>query len=531
VYSLKPLEVWQGLHGDTRGLQVRMINPDNRLFCRLDGLTVSAREQQRLSAIAALSLLEPNNIPVFDEATQTVAHFVDAPVCTLSLMIQNCQRFKSSIGLSRLGSMNELAISRQCLRSESFCTHVVDSHQVLAIEDTFVHPAFANNLLTQQYGVRAYLGVPLMTSSGLCIGSLAVMDLKPRQFTIQEIEFMELTARWSMSEFERQQAIKNQVVRSTTASRDDDRKDTTDTPSVNAQGTHPNSLVTNQIKVELLSQLTQELRTPLTSVMGMASVLTREIYGPLTHKQKEYLDIIHHSGQYLLSLVNEILELSSLKDGSHGLNLTSVDIEMLCQQAINTLEQAAFRREQQIRLSVEPGRRIWLLDKDKVRQLLYHLTFSVIQSSNAGSIIRLHVSHRANNLVISIWMSHPWLGEGLPYADITAQSLLMPIAATSDAEFLARRSKPSLERGETNRPADNDAFSISTTDSTIPLRHSTHEASPTASLNRNLGLLLSRQLIEMHSGQITIQGAAESGYRYVISLPQLSETGVVAHSV
>ena len=66
----------------------------------------------------------------------------------------------------------------------------------------------------------------------------------------------------------------------------------------------------------------------------MAGVLGREIYGPLTTKQREYLEIIQHSGKYLLSLVNEITELDATNENSHLINLVPVDIEMLCQQAI-----------------------------------------------------------------------------------------------------------------------------------------------------------------------------------------------------
>jgi len=97
----------------------------------------------------------------------------------------------------------------------------------------------------------------------------------------------------------------------------------------------------------------------------MAGVVSREIYGPLTAKQKEYLEIIQ-SGRYLLSLVNEISELGALDESTQSLNLISVDIEMLCQQAINILEEATHRQEQEIRLSVEPGRsRTWFWIKTR----------------------------------------------------------------------------------------------------------------------------------------------------------------------
>ena len=97
-----------------------MINFENRLFCRLDGLTAALREQQRLEALAEMNLLGSESIPVFEEATQTAAHFLAMPIAILGIMDQDCQRYKSAIGLSRLGVMNQLAIGRQLPRVESF---------------------------------------------------------------------------------------------------------------------------------------------------------------------------------------------------------------------------------------------------------------------------------------------------------------------------------------------------------------------------------------------------------------------------
>lgn len=476
--------------------------PESRLFCKLDGLTVAAREQHRLSVITQLGLMDTENVPIFEEATQTVAHHLAAPICLLSLIDANRQWFKSAIGLSRLGLMNDLARQRELPREESFCTNVVDSRQVLAIADTLAHPAFANTLLVQQYGIRSYLGVPLFTTGGDCIGTIAMMDLTPRTFTEAEVEFLMLTARLSMSEYERLQLEKHQTI----------------APAIQVTPIQTDAPV-NPVKFELLAQLTQELRTPLTSVMGMASVLNREIYGPLTSKQKEYLDIIHHSGQYLLSLVKEILELSQLDDSSNTLNLTSVDVEMLCQQAIATLDQAANRREQQIRLSVEPGVRIWTLDKEKVRQMLYHLMFSVIQGSNAGCIIRLHVSNKATGLRLTVWASHPCLEEGLGYADlyyapISSEGL---ISLEYDEDTLGTSSN-----GKGSRNGTSTLMSISTLMSPADTDDSDLEVPVAETFRKNLGLLLSRQLAELHSGQILIQGSADSGYRYVITLPRLT---------
>jgi signal transduction histidine kinase len=471
-----------------------MVVPESRLFCRLDGMEMTVREQQRQSVLEEFGLLEAESVSAFEEAVQMAGHLVDASICLLSLMEPQQEWIKAAIGLSRLGLMNQLAMTRRIPIRESFGVHVVDSQQGLAIADTLQHPAFAQSWLVQQYGIRAYLGTPLITSTGHCVGILAVMDRQPREFTHRDLDGLTLIARLSMSEYERLLAQRETAEASTL-------------PLVASQST------ANPLKFELLAQLTQELRTPLTSVMGMASVLTREIYGPLTDKQREYLDIIHHSGQYLLSLVKEILELSDLEDTGMALNLASVDIEMLCQQAIATLEQAANRREQQIRLTVEPGNRIWFLDKDKMRQLLYHLMFSLIQASTASSVIRLHVSQKSSGLKLTIWTTHPCLGEGSPYAAELYHGLDYENNALG-LEFgsLRSRAKPAHE---SIRPSSTHPSSTSVI--TAP----SEPATSTETVQHNLGLLLSCQLAELHGGQIQIQGTA-TARRYVISLPRLT---------
>ncbi|MBD2743422.1 GAF domain-containing sensor histidine kinase [Coleofasciculus sp. FACHB-1120] len=524
-----------------------MAAPESRLFCRLDGLTPAAREKQRFTALGEFGLLEAEMVPVFEEATQTAARFLEAPICILSLMAQDKQRIKAAVGLSRLGLMNDLATSRQLPRHQSLCAYVVDSHQVLIAGDTLTNRAFAETALVQHYGIRAYLGAPLLSSTGICLGTLAVMDLVPRNFTSKDIDFLELMARWSLSEFERnrlfletrqlgpvehrtnsshwfakpspngQSGLGKEVeldynAASTNANADEVLSLTRSTPSPSA---------TSSVKVKLLSQLSQELRTPLTSIMGMASVLGREVYGPLTTKQKEYLEIIHNSGQHLVSLVDEILSLGGLDEFSQKLDFTSVDIEMLCQQAINNLQQIASGRQQQIRLSVEPGKRIWLLDKDKVRQILYYLIFNLINSGNAGGVVRIHVSRKIEKLNIAVWVSHPWLGDGLPQIEFYAQSDMSPnhhsepaFSEASVAYIQEPSSVPSLM-------STNQLLLKGSRAGNSAVPEGLSHLSVGNGSRESLGLLLSCLLAEIHGGHISVQGSPEAGYRYVVSLPQV----------
>ncbi len=287
----------------------------------------------------------------------------------------------------------------------------------------------------------AYLGVPWLTSTGECLGALAIVDNQPRQFLPWQIEFLKMTARWGASEYERSYK------------------------AYTAPG------LGNQLKLQLLAELAQDLRTPLTAIVGMSSILGQEVYGPLTAKQKQYLEITHHSGQYLAKLVNQIVDLTTLS--GPNLTLAATDVRMLCQRAAQDLGPELAKREQEIALTVEPGLLTWNLDREKVRQILQQLLHSLIQTSSPTSTLRMHVSRRHDRVQFMLWATHPWLGEN-PAGEISELPLgqLLTCGLSPDSREL-------------------------------------------------FGLQFSHYLVHLHRGAITIQGSRELGYRYLVSLPRL----------
>jgi signal transduction histidine kinase len=286
----------------------------------------------------------------------------------------------------------------------------------------------------------------------------------------------------------------------------------------------PIDLSTNSIKVKLLNYLAQELLTPLTSVVGMASVLKQEIYGPLTNKQKEYIDVIQDSSRSLRSLVEEILELAELDDSAFTLKRTAIDIETLCQQVVTILSPAASRREQEINLSMGPGPRIWLVDKDKVQQMLHHLIFSIIQSAGAGSVIRVHVSRKEDGINLGVWVFHPWLGESLPHAKLYSDYLLKlgsDSGSPSNSETDSLGLEPQLPTQGSQR------LTLAFSELAALVAQNAEDTAPVLAgygARERLGLLLCCQLVEIQGGQLSIQGAPESGYRYVLWLPCTNAT-------
>ena len=496
----------------------------NQLFCRLDGLTPSQRKEQRLEILSQLGLLLYEAVPVFEETTQKAAAFSGAPISILSLAVKEELWFKSAVGLSTMGLNNQLAVQRKISLEESFGTYVIDSQQPLIIDNALSNSVFANSILAQHYGIKTYLGVPLIGSSGVCIGTLEVMDWTQRQLDYRDVEHLNLLACWCLGEFERKHMVKTQLDKPKLNRNQLSWQQASVQPDIpsntlNSTSLEPKAAVepvgvkiasntqTNPIKIKLLSQLTQELRTPLTSVIGMASVLHREVYGPLTVKQREYLEIIHDSGQNLISLVDEIVSLGVLGDHGAKINITTVDIEMLCQQVINISAELAKQHQQTLCLSVEPGNRIWLLDKEKIRQALYYLIVSVVEMSEPGGEVKIHVSKRNQTLNIAVGISHPWLGVDFSIPKLHSQAVAQALELAqnnnydpfSDDNTLANRK---VLTSSALMTIINNGSSLNKNNNKIP--------------RDILGLLLCCHLTELHQGKVVVQGSPASSFRYVL---------------
>ncbi|XGB41947.1 MAG: GAF domain-containing sensor histidine kinase [Nodosilinea sp. LVE1205-7] len=418
--------------------------------------------QIRQAAIARLGLDNQPSIPAFEEASQMAAHFLRAPVSWVSVANHSTEFLKAASGLYSLGFANKLASHRQIPLNLGMTTHVLDSEQPVVIPNLAELSGPDQPTLSRNYGIRAYCGVPLMTSEYECIGALAVVDPNPRSFSDRDVAFLSMAARWAMAEYERSLVTLptfTSIPLPRALSGDD---------SINA------------LRLNLLNQLIQDLRNPLTAVLGMTSMLNREIYGPLTEKQREYTEIAWRSSQALMAQVEEILDLGLISADPPGLIPASVDIELLGQQVMAMLTPLAEKLTQTLELTVEPGQSLWLLDQQIVRQVLYHTLFSLMHMASANSTIRLHASRKQDSLSLAVWVANPWTGDSLPASLI---SLYQCLEQHGDISTLT------LEEEE------------------IP---------------RNwLGLILTNHLVKHHGGELQLYGNEESSYRLAIRLPML----------
>ena len=146
-------------------------------------------EPERLAALKQLNILDTAPEDPFDRVTQRLADAFDAPIALLTLIDAYRQFWKSAIGLPE-----DLALARQAPRETSMCGHVVASNEILVIEDILRDKRFATNPFLREHGIRFYAGAPLRTPAGYAIGSLCVIDTKPRTISERERTLLQVIA-------------------------------------------------------------------------------------------------------------------------------------------------------------------------------------------------------------------------------------------------------------------------------------------------------------------------------------------------
>ena len=425
-----------------------MLNSDRDLDISLNSHVAKSTSRHYSPLVTELSSGQSPAASIFTEATAQAVRLTDAPVAILTTIAGSSYQISSICGLERFTLPIHPNLRLELAGLEYCQDRAIIAQSGFSVNDCRKHPQLARSSLYQVHGIRAYLGLPIITAARDRLGTIAILDFKPRQFSDRDIDLLRLVSRLVASEFERKLLSQAQLnrwmddlqARSVSGFDDPIAALEHGNPSVpnphasHAQTAHPphhhkspapvsipapandptsaDLQVQSDIQFKLLTHLAQELRTPLTSVLGMASVLQQEIYGSLSSKQKDYLGIIHHSSRQLVTLVDEISQLGSCDFQQRQLMLKSVDLDMLCQLAIQSLEALAQKKQQQIVLNLAgdglpSSTARWLLDRDKVRQIVYYLCLSLIDASECDRQISISLTNFTEGLQLEIATNDP----------------------------------------------------------------------------------------------------------------------------
>ncbi len=238
-----------------------------------------------------------------------------------------------------------------------------DTKQPVAIEDVSIHPAIAHfrDVLVQQ-NIKSMLLVPIMVRGEL-IGSVWLDVVgQSRVFTEAELDFSQTLASQAAIAIANMRAFEEQ------------------------KETAERLREVDKLKTQFLANMSHELRTPLNSIIGFSRVILKGIDGPLTELQKTDLAAIYNSGQHLLGLINDILDLSKIEAGKMELNFEEVDLKPIIKgvlsSAVGLVKDKSIELEQHV---PEDLPIIWA-DSTRVRQVLLNLVSNAAKFTEKGTI-------------------------------------------------------------------------------------------------------------------------------------------------
>jgi signal transduction histidine kinase len=222
-------------------------------------------------------------------------------------------------------------------------------------------------------------------------------------------------------------------------------------------------------KSEFLANMSHELRTPLNAIIGFSEVLSERMFGELNEKQDEYLKDIHASGKHLLSLINDILDLSKIEAGRMELELSDFDLPMTIDNALMLIRERAARRSIALNTAVDARVGQVHADERKIRQVLLNLLSNAIKFTPEGG--RIEVGAKPVNGSIEVSVSDTGVG-----------------IAREDQEAVFEEFKQ-----------------VGTADKKVE--------------GTGLGLALSRKFIELHGGKIWVKSQVGDGSTFTFTIP------------
>jgi PAS domain S-box-containing protein len=178
----------------------------------------------------------------------------------------------------------------------------------------------------------------------------------------------------------------------------------------------------SRMKSEFLASMSHELRTPLNAIIGFSEALKDGLMGQTSELQHEYIDDIFSSGQHLLSLINDILDLSKVEAGMMALELDSVDLNSLLSNSLTIVREKAATKSVALELDIGADLGMQQLDVRKTKQIVYNLLSNAVKFSASGGTVTLRarkVTRGAVGILPGNWPVHSF-----PLADNEHQEFL-----------------------------------------------------------------------------------------------------------
>ena len=236
-----------------------------------------------------------------------------------------------------------------------------------------------------------------------------------------------------------------------------------------------------RLKDEFLANMSHELRTPLNSILGMNEGLQEEIFGSINDRQLKALKTIENSSTHLLSLINDILDVSKIESGQVTLDLTATSIENLCKSSVAFIKQQALTKQIQIIPNIPRNLPEIMVDERRIRQVLINLLSNAVKFTLEGGTITIEVAQVESD---STAIDHSVLSQ--------LRIAVIDTGIGISAENIRKLFQPFIQ-----------------IDSALNRQYT----------GTGLGLSLVKRIVELHGGSVDLTSELGVGSRFTINLP------------
>ncbi|MEH2392219.1 MAG: ATP-binding protein [Nostoc sp.] len=230
--------------------------------------------------------------------------------------------------------------------------------------------------------------------------------------------------------------------------------------------------VANRAKSTFLGNISHQLRTPLSSILGITEALQDQVYGLVSQEQRQYLNMLESSGKNLLELINQILDLTDIESSKIELQLATTSIQGLCDSSLSFVKHLAFQKNIQLSVQVPEELEPIQVDERRIRQVFINLLTNAIKFTKEGGKVWIEVQPNSTNEYIFFSVVDTGIG------------------MLSDDLFKLFQPFVQVENSFTHR-----------------------------SVGTGLGLVMVQKIVELHGGTVHAESQLGKGSRFTVKLP------------
>ncbi len=333
--------------------------------------------------------------------------------------------------------------------SEVYCKIVRDTKNPLVINDASETEEFKNHPDFVKYGFASYLGVPLFIEDEL-FGVFCTFNKSPHNYIKSDLILLQLLSKRLELEFIREKY------------------------EIGLRFAMMEAEAANKAKSDFLANMSHELRTPLNSIIGFSGLLLESKTLPLLDKQKRYIDNIAGAGEHLLSLINDILDLSKIEAGKMKLELDKFNLKELIEGCIALFKEKSIRHNIIVDYVLEISGDI-VADEQKIRQVLLNLLSNAFKFTPDRGSVYVY-ARKAQDEGTGSFIEISVVDSGIGISEEDKEKLFKPFQQL---------------------------------DSSVSKKHQ----------GTGLGLSLCKKIIELHGGRIWVESEKGKGSRFIFVIP------------